>query len=220
MKHVSRLNLVIKRILRIARRRYTLLNAEMSNVADLLELTSNDKGEIFMHKTKIRVLKGSPDLVAVVDSIGAVRNISPQAAQRQWNRLLKDHPELSDKIVSVRFSELSGVKSPAAAINDLVYIIGKLKGPIAALFARKGADSWSRILGGDRTLHSEVDACRREQERLAVDDPSNPMRVFGAYVEDKNKQALAVAEYAPIWKEKRAKQKQETKHLSDAISQP
>lgn len=190
----------------------------MTELTELLDITTNENGDIFMYGTQVRVLKGSPDMVAVVDSIGALRKTNYENAKKQLNRLLKDHPELRDKVVSIDFRGKGGVKSQAATINNLVYIIGKLKGPVAALFAQKGADAWTRILGGDQTLHAEVDACREEQERLAVEDPSNPMRLFGKYIEDKTIGNLTVAQYAPIWKKKRDIQKTVTKQLNEAIT--
>ncbi len=177
-----------------------------------MQLTSNVNGDIFMRGKKIRVKKGMPDSIAVVDTIAALYDLNAKAAQKKWNRLLGDHPEVGDKTVSVRFSSRSGTSTPAAGINNLVYIISKLKGPVAEFFAKKGADSWTRILGGDQSLHAEVDACLAEQNRLAVEDPSNPMRAFGFYVENMTTESAVL-----LWKEKRGKQKQETKHLADEI---
>jgi hypothetical protein len=190
----------------------------MTELTELLDITTNENGDIFMNGTQVRVLKGSPDMVAILDAFMALCKISYFAAKQRWFRLMKDFPEISNKIVTISFPGKSGAKSPGAAINDLVYIIGKLKGPVAALFAQKGADAWTRILGGDQTLHAEVDACREEQERLAVEDPSNPMRLFGKYIEDKTIGNLTVAQYAPIWKKKRDIQKTVTKQLNEAIT--
>ena len=102
----------------------------MAELSQLLQLTSNVNGDIFMRGKKIRVKKGMPDSIAVVDTIAALYDLNAKAAQKKWNRLLGDHPEVGDKTVSVRFSSRSGTSTPAAGINNLVYIISKLKGPM------------------------------------------------------------------------------------------
>lgn len=67
--------------------------------------------------------------------------------------------------------------------RGVVKLVNRLNGPIAAGFRDKCADVFVRYLGGDDTLIAEIQGNRAEQERLAVEQPDHPARVFGEEVE-------------------------------------
>jgi hypothetical protein len=185
----------------------------MENVHDVLQLESDDKGNITMRGVKVRVKHGSPNKIAIIDTIMAIRGVTRKAAQIQWVKLMKKHTLTFE---GVPLSN-GGSPVPMTSLDHLIVIISKLKGPIAEYFALQGAQSFARIQGGDTTLHAEIDANNAEQQRLSVEDPSHPARQFGEYVE--SNQALTVPEWAETWREKRTIQKDGNKTLMEVIKQ-
>lgn len=99
-----------------------------------------------------------------------------------------------------------GKDTPVATLDNLVNIISKLKGEIAQRFASQAANVITRLLGGDRTLHAEIDRNNALQHRLAAEARESAVVQFGQFVASTTSEATAPA-WALEWTEKRADQK-------------
>ena len=97
---------------------------------------------------------------------------------------------------------------PVARIENVVFIVFKLPGRVAKKFAELGAETLTRLLGGDLTLADDARAAAAAQAELAASDPENPMRLFAQAVEARN---------GGGWKEARGKQLEAYKSCSDEI---
>lgn len=69
-----------------------------------------------------------------------------------------------------------------ATLDNLVNIISKLKGDVAQRFASHAANVITRLLGGDQSLHTEIDRNHALQQRLATENPDCAAAQFGQFV--------------------------------------
>jgi hypothetical protein len=76
-----------------------------------------------------------------------------------------------------------GADTPVATIKDIVAIVSKLKCDVGRRLAEYSAQLTSGLFGGDLRIANAALAAREEQERLAIEDPTNPARLFGEAVE-------------------------------------
>ena len=191
--------------------------SNIDSISDLLNLSSDDDGNLMICGVKVRVVKETPNKFSIVDTIMAVRDIKYDAAQRQWSRLLNDYPALKDNVVYRKLHTRGGI-TPMATLDNLINIISKLKGEIAQKFATYAASSITRILGGDQTLHAEIDKNHAIQKRLESEDPNSAPAQFGQYVKSVFGDEMTEKEsWALEWTEKRSTQKSNGIQLMSVI---
>lgn len=93
------------------------------------------------------------------------------------------HNQVEGKIKYHRFGGNRGRETPVAEINNILYIILRVPGDAARRFAEGSASIVARYLGGSESMQAEIVANREIQKHLAREDPTNPLRAFGAHVE-------------------------------------
>jgi hypothetical protein len=158
--------------------------------------------------------ENEPALFSIQDVIMFLRNITNNAARKVHLRLIKDHPDLCSKIVSMRIGTNSK-PTPMATVANLQHFIVKLKCAAGEALLASMSETHARVLGGDLTIAEEVRTNREEQQRLAATGDQGPMRAFGEYVEKTRNVAPAIDdEFDHVeWREERASQKQCSKTL-------
>ena len=123
--------------------------------------------------------------VSVTDVICASTGCSRDTAHITYGRMLGD-----GKIAPVARAKMpeygrhggSRTPIPFANAEEVVKVLHALPGNTA--FKRNAAAVVVRYLGGDPTLAGEVADNRAAQERLAVEAPQHPARIFGQAVEN------------------------------------
>ena len=123
--------------------------------------------------------------VSVVDVIRASKECSPDTARNIYARLLT-----AGAIAPIAVAPGPGNGGrggahkpiPFASAEEVVKLLHALPGDTE--FKRNAANVLVRYLGGDETLAAEVAENRAAQERLAVEAPDHPARLFGEAVEN------------------------------------
>lgn len=98
------------------------------------------------------------------------------------SRALRDF-QVAEKVVQHKFPGRGQLSTPCASIGDLVYILSQLPGEVGQKLANLGAATTTGLIGGDMRLVHATLAARAEQERMAAEDPTNPLRLFGEKAE-------------------------------------
>ena len=123
--------------------------------------------------------------VSVTDVICASKKCSRCTAHNTYARLVT-----SGKLAPIALSKCptnegrrggSHKPIPIASAEEVVQLLHALPGDTD--FKRNAANVVVRYLGGDPTLATEVLENRAAQERLAVEAPDHPARIFGEAVE-------------------------------------
>ena len=123
--------------------------------------------------------------VSVTDVICASKGCTPQYAAVVYGRLVGDNrvPHFATSKCCSKGKRGGAHKPiPFASAEEVVGLLQALPGDTE--FKRNAANVLVRYLGGDETLAAEVAENRAAQERLAVEAPDHPARLFGEAVEN------------------------------------
>ena len=154
----------------------TGMQATTAEIATLRDITEAEL-------CRIRKCDGQ---VSVFDVIRAVTGQAPKPCRMIWYRLAEMHPELTTICGSYKFNTRGrggAQETPATDAAGITQVLMLLPGRAAAEFRKTTAKVLVRYLGGDPTLVEEIAANREAQERLAVEEPEHPARLFGEAVE-------------------------------------
>lgn len=182
----------------------------------IMKIENDEEGGMTINGFKIRVFRDtdSKPLLSIVDVLCAVSNISPGASRMQLHRLAGKDRSITARIRTVKNPNGGGAVQ-CADIKDVVFIVSHIdNNAIAGWFKNQGAETLTRLLGGDVTMINEIRANRERQEALAVENPEHPARLFGAHVEAQNNEKL---EMAREWIETRGEQKESGKSLKEEL---
>ena len=123
--------------------------------------------------------------VSVVDVICAAKECSAESARSVYKRLVSSGQVDAFGETNCRAKKGKGGPNkpiPVASAEEVVRLLQALPGDTE--FKRNAANVLVRYLGGDETLAAEVAENRAAQERLAVEAPDHPARLFGEAVEN------------------------------------
>ena len=123
--------------------------------------------------------------VSVTDVISASKGCSPATARNTYMRLLSTGQVAPIGVATCHSKTGRGgahIPIPFASAEEVVKVLHALPGDTD--FKRNAANVVVRYLGGDPTLATEVAENRAAQERLAVEAPDHPARIFGEAVEN------------------------------------
>jgi hypothetical protein len=131
------------------------------------------------------VMEDGVKKVSVIDVICASKGCTADTARSTYARLLvagKISPFA--RALCPKNKSRGGARSaiPVANAAEVIQLLYELPGD--SLFKRTASNLIVRYLGGDTTLAGEVDKNKAIQERLAVEAPDHPARMFGEVVEN------------------------------------
>lgn len=136
-----------------------------------------------IEEVSIQIRQTDDKLTSVIDAIRLFTGLDANHAAGRLRDLLTRYPDLNHKIVNLKFKGRGQKDTPGTDLTTLYEILMLLPGRMAAQCRRQAAQLMIRYLGGDLSLIKEVEENRELQERLASEDPSHPMRLFGEAVE-------------------------------------
>jgi hypothetical protein len=98
--------------------------------------------------------------------------------QEVFKRIENQHPETITWCDSFSFPRQRGPKTPIMPLRKSVQLLQLTPGEAGRKVRTASAELLCRHVAGDESLIEEIKANRVEQERLSVEDPGNPMRLF------------------------------------------
>ena len=122
--------------------------------------------------------------------------------------------QVAGKTAQHKFGGHGQRKTPAATIENIVYILSRMSGEVGHKLADLGAACSTGLIGGDLRLAEATIAARAEQERLAVEDPKNPLRLFGEKAEAEGGASESLKDRLD-WRPVRSDEKATNKALMD-----
>lgn len=182
----------------------------------IMKIENDEDGGMTINGYKIRVFRDTDEkpLISIVDVLCAVSNISPGASRMQLNRLASKDSSITARIRAEKNPNGGGAVQ-CADIKDVVFIVSHIdNNAIAGWFKNQGAETLTRLLGGDVTMIDEIRANRERQETLAVENPEHPARLFGEHIEAQSNENLEIARE---WIETRDEQKESGKSLKEEL---
>ena len=124
-------------------------------------------------------------LYSLVDVTSVVVGCDNNSAGQRIREVRRQHPEFLAAMVVVQFPGRGQRETPAADLRGVVELIMLLPGKAASSLRRSAAELFVRYHGGDLTLIEEVAAAKERQLRLQREDPTHPLRAFGAAAEER-----------------------------------
>jgi hypothetical protein len=146
-----------------------------------------------IEEVEIQIRQTDDKRTSVIDSIRLFTGLDANHAAEKFRDLLVKYPEVNARISHFKFRGQGQRETPVTDLVTLYEILMLLPGRMAAQCRRQAAQLMIRYLGGDLSLIKEVEENRALQERLATEDPTHPMRLFGEAVES----AAAAADLEP-----------------------
>ena len=122
---------------------------------------------------------------------------------------------MREKVIQHKFPGRGQRSTPAATIDNVVYILSRLPGEVGQKLAALGASTTTGLIGGDLRLAEATLDARVEQERMAAEDPTNPLRLFGEKAEAEGGADKELRQRLE-WRKLRDEQKCTNRELTDA----
>ena len=119
----------------------------------------------------------------MIDVACAIPGHDADYASQAVRNIYEKYPEVHEKIMDFKFPGRGQRKTAVTDARGIVEVVMLLPGRHAAHVRRQAAELLVRYLGGDVSLVGEVCALRGLQERLAAEQPEDPLRAFGEAVE-------------------------------------
>ena len=159
----------------------------MANVCEQLAIVLGKEPTDIMD---IRKTDDIPPRVCVLDVVGTITGQSTKNARLYYERLAENYPEVRAKCSMHKFRGRGQGKVPVTDAQGIVEIIMLLQGRYASRVRQQAAKIFVRYLGGDLSLVDEVCRNRSFQEDMAVQAPTDPLRLYGEAVERTQPQNL------------------------------
>ena len=109
-------------------------------------------------ETPFNVRINSDDQISVLDVVEHVTKQSRGATRKSFSNYLKGNSEVEDSVLSFKFKGRGQNNTPVTDVNTILTIIMNLPGKMAQGYRKKFASILIRVLGGDETLHEQIDA--------------------------------------------------------------
>ena len=98
---------------------------------------------------------------------------------KQCHNVCDQYLKVSEKITDLKFKGRGQRLTPVTDVHGIIEFVMLLTGKHAANVRRQAAELLVRYLGGDLAIIDEVCTLHGLQEKLAVERPEDPRRVFG-----------------------------------------
>lgn len=109
-------------------------------------------------ETPFNVRITSDDLICILDVVEHITKQGRKAVTKAWFRFKEDNPEVTAKCLNFKFKGRGSRDTPVTDLKTILSIIQRLPGKMAMNFRDKMSSVFIRVMGGDETLHEQIEA--------------------------------------------------------------
>jgi hypothetical protein len=109
-------------------------------------------------ETPFTIRVTSDDQISILDVVEHVTQQKRKACRQTWHNFLEVNSEVATKIGSFKFKGRGQNATPVTDLKTILNIIQRLPGKMAMNYRSKMSSIFIRVMGGDETLHEQIEA--------------------------------------------------------------